>query len=287
MTVASLVQYRCSYGKKPGGGVCRHRARASVADLHDSATATRNCTIMVKKCFPWEQAWPTQGTPTTQSEPQRLGRAQRVSPSMPRPQKKWAPHLKGAATRSSAVHKIRCIQWGKPLRSGKSLEGGLSSPTHGVVLTAMNFDAVFSARSHLHARVTAAGRAISRAPFSLRRAPDHLRALVRTSEVWLTALAAVAGALAGALVCGMSYIVVITHRLIFHVNSHTGVSGAPSLPLLSSLFGPGRGRGRARRRFSGPIRNGASASRSTRSRRMRSMADGCRSRTVSSSPSRT
>jgi len=105
----------------------------------------------------------------------------------------------------------------------------------------MNFDAVFSARSHLHARVTAAGRAISRAPFSLRRAPDHLRALVRTSEVWLTALAAVAGGLAGALVCGMSYIVVIAHRLIFHVNSHTGVSGAPSLPLLSSLFAPAVG----------------------------------------------
>jgi CIC family chloride channel protein len=105
----------------------------------------------------------------------------------------------------------------------------------------MNFDAVFSARSNLHARVTAAGRAISRAPVSLRRAPDHLRALVRTSEVWLTALAAVAGGLAGAMVCGMSYIVVITHRLVFHVNSHTGVSGAPSLPLVSSLFGPALG----------------------------------------------
>ena len=59
--------------------------------------------------------------------------------------------------------------------------------------------------------------------------------------MWLTALAAVAGALAGALVCGMSYIVVIAHRLIFHVNSHTGVSGAPSLPLLSSLFAPAAG----------------------------------------------
>ncbi|MBV9569541.1 MAG: chloride channel protein, partial [Hyphomicrobiales bacterium] len=105
----------------------------------------------------------------------------------------------------------------------------------------MNFDAVFSARSNLHARVTAAGRAITRAPFSLRRAPDHLRALVRTSEVWLTALAAVAGGLAGAMVCGMSYIVVIAHRLIFHVNSHTGVSGAPSLPLPSSLLAPAAG----------------------------------------------
>jgi CIC family chloride channel protein len=105
----------------------------------------------------------------------------------------------------------------------------------------MNFDAVLTARSNLHARVTAAGRAISRAPFSLRRAPDHLRALVRTSEVWLTALAAVAGGLAGALVCGMSYIVVITHRLIFHVNSHTGVSGATNVPLLASLVGPAVG----------------------------------------------
>ncbi|MBV9754727.1 MAG: chloride channel protein, partial [Hyphomicrobiales bacterium] len=105
----------------------------------------------------------------------------------------------------------------------------------------MNFDAVLSARSNLHARVTAAGRAISRAPFSLRRAPDHLRALVRTSEVWLTALAAVAGGLAGAMVCGMSYIVVVAHRLIFHVNSHTGVSGAPSLPFLSSLLAPAVG----------------------------------------------
>ena len=83
----------------------------------------------------------------------------------------------------------------------------------------MNFDAVHNARSNLQARVSAAGRAISRAPVSLRRAPEHLRALVRTSEVWLTALAAVAGTLAGVSVCGMSYIVSVVHRLAFHANS--------------------------------------------------------------------
>jgi len=105
----------------------------------------------------------------------------------------------------------------------------------------MNFDAVHNARSNLQARVTAAGRVISLAPVKLRRAPDHLRALVRTSEVWLTALAAVAGAFAGALVCAMSYAVAVAHRLVFHVNSHTGVSGAPNLPFISSLLAPAIG----------------------------------------------
>ncbi|SDQ93271.1 chloride channel protein, CIC family [Rhizobiales bacterium GAS191] len=105
----------------------------------------------------------------------------------------------------------------------------------------MNFDAVHNARSNLQARVTAAGRAISRAPVSLRRAPEHLRALVRTSEVWLTALAAVAGTLAGVLVCGMSYIVTVLHRLIFHANSHTGVSGATNVPPLATMIAPAVG----------------------------------------------
>ena len=105
----------------------------------------------------------------------------------------------------------------------------------------MNFDAVHNARSNLQARVSAAGRAISRAPVSLRRAPDHLRALVRTSEVWLTALAAVAGTLAGVSVCGMSYIVSVVHRLAFHANSHTGVSGATNIPWISTMIAPAIG----------------------------------------------
>ncbi len=105
----------------------------------------------------------------------------------------------------------------------------------------MNFDAVHHARSNIQARVTAAGRALSRAPVSLRRAPEHLRALVRTSEVWLTALAAVAGTFAGGLVCTMSYVVSVLHRLIFHVNSHTGISGASNVPQLSSLLAPAVG----------------------------------------------
>ena len=105
----------------------------------------------------------------------------------------------------------------------------------------MNFDAVHNARSNLQARVSAAGRAISRAPVSLRRAPEHLRALVRTSEVWLTALAAVAGTLAGVSVCGMSYIVSVVHRLVFHANSHTGVSGATNIPWISTMIAPAIG----------------------------------------------
>src|SRR6516225_3332354 len=105
----------------------------------------------------------------------------------------------------------------------------------------MNFDAVHNARSNLQARVSAAGRAISRAPVSLRRAPEHLRALVRTSEVWLTALAAVAGTLAGVSVCGMSYIVSVVHRLAFHANSHTGVSGATNIPWISTMIAPAIG----------------------------------------------
>ncbi|MFI5014636.1 MAG: chloride channel protein [Hyphomicrobiales bacterium] len=105
----------------------------------------------------------------------------------------------------------------------------------------MNFDAAHNARSNIQARVTAAGRAISRAPVSLRRAPEYLRALVRTSEVWLTALAAVAGGLAGGLVCGMSYIVSVIHRIVFHVTWHTGISGAPNIPLLPSLLAPAIG----------------------------------------------
>jgi chloride channel protein, CIC family len=107
-----------------------------------------------------------------------------------------------------------------------------------MISTAMNFDAVHNARSNIQARVTAAGRAISRAPANFRRAPDHLRALVRTSEVWLTALAALAGALAGLMVCGMSYCVAIAHRLIFHVNSHTGVSASTNVPFLATLLAP-------------------------------------------------
>jgi len=105
----------------------------------------------------------------------------------------------------------------------------------------MNFDAVHNARSNIQARVTAAGRAISRAPINLRRAPEHLRALVRTSEVWLTALAAVAGTLAGLLVCLMSYCVALLHRFIFHVNSHTGISGASNVPFISTLLAPAVG----------------------------------------------
>jgi len=42
-------------------------------------------------------------------------------------------------------------------------------------------------------------------------------------------------------VCGMSYIVSVVHRLAFHANSHTGVSGATNIPWISTMIAPAIG----------------------------------------------
>jgi chloride channel protein, CIC family len=69
-------------------------------------------------------------------------------------------------------------------------------------------------------------------------APHLLRALVRADEVWLVALAAVVGALAGVMVWFMTVVTQLIHQVLFLITSEERLSAVPSLPALRALAVP-------------------------------------------------
>ncbi len=69
-------------------------------------------------------------------------------------------------------------------------------------------------------------------------APQILRALVRADEVWLVALSAVVGALAGVMVWFMTEFTQIIHVLLFAIPRNTKLSAMPSLVPWRALLVP-------------------------------------------------
>src|SRR5271167_4993427 len=69
-------------------------------------------------------------------------------------------------------------------------------------------------------------------------APHLLRALVRADEVWLVALAAVVGALAGVMVWFMTVVTQLIHQALFLISASERLSAVPSLPILRALAVP-------------------------------------------------
>ncbi|WP_370648426.1 chloride channel protein [Acidomonas methanolica] len=70
------------------------------------------------------------------------------------------------------------------------------------------------------------------------QAPRLLRALIRADEVWLTALAAFVGLLAGVCVVAMTRGAMLLHRVIFGLEGEGQLSGLSALPPLRALAGP-------------------------------------------------
>ncbi|MGH7104877.1 MAG: hypothetical protein ACREFJ_21070, partial [Acetobacteraceae bacterium] len=60
-------------------------------------------------------------------------------------------------------------------------------------------------------------------------APQALRALVRADELWLVALAAVIGVLAGLAVVVMEFIAQLMHRYLFNLPGHAHLSGVSAV----------------------------------------------------------
>jgi CIC family chloride channel protein len=69
-------------------------------------------------------------------------------------------------------------------------------------------------------------------------APHLLRALVRADEVWLVALAAIVGALAGVMVWFMTAATQLIHQALFQISSSERLSAMVELPLLRTLGVP-------------------------------------------------
>jgi chloride channel protein, CIC family len=69
-------------------------------------------------------------------------------------------------------------------------------------------------------------------------APHLLRALVRADEVWLVALSAVVGALAGVMVWFMTVVTQLIHQALFLISANERLSAVPSLPALRALAVP-------------------------------------------------
>jgi CIC family chloride channel protein len=67
-------------------------------------------------------------------------------------------------------------------------------------------------------------------------APQRLRALVRGDELWLVALAAAAGVLAGAMVAAMNAVTQAAHRLLYQLPAGARLSDAAGVPVLSALL---------------------------------------------------
>jgi chloride channel protein, CIC family len=72
-------------------------------------------------------------------------------------------------------------------------------------------------------------------------APQILRALVRADEVWLVALSAVVGALAGLMVWFMTAVTQLIHELLFGISSTERLSAVAWLPPLRALLVPSLG----------------------------------------------
>ena len=107
-------------------------------------------------------------------------------------------------------------------------------------------------------------------------AAQRLRALVRADEIWLVVLAAVLGLFAGLSVVAMSGVTQAMHRVLFALGPYRaavrpggrdGVAGRAGAQRRRAADGP-------QWRWRSPA--GGPAGRSTRSRRTRSTAAGCR-----------
>ncbi len=72
-------------------------------------------------------------------------------------------------------------------------------------------------------------------------APQILRALVRADEIWLVALAAVVGALAGVLVWFMTEVTQIIHEVLFLIGPNERLSAMPDLNVWRALLVPSLG----------------------------------------------
>ena len=91
-------------------------------------------------------------------------------------------------------------------------------------------------------KLTAGAGGRRRRPFDLvLHAPQTLRALVRTNEIWLVALAAVVGVAAGLLVVAMNVGTQVLHELLFRIDSHERLSSAGRLDPLRALLVPSLG----------------------------------------------
>ena len=69
-------------------------------------------------------------------------------------------------------------------------------------------------------------------------APQMLRALVRTDEIWLSVLAAFIGVIAGFCVTGMTLSTQWVHRILFHLGPHERLSGQAEVEPLRAVLGP-------------------------------------------------
>ena len=69
-------------------------------------------------------------------------------------------------------------------------------------------------------------------------APQMLRALVRTDEIWLSVLAAFIGVIAGFCVTGMTLSTQWVHRILFHLGPHERLSGQAEVEPLRAVVGP-------------------------------------------------
>ena len=69
-------------------------------------------------------------------------------------------------------------------------------------------------------------------------APQTLRALVRTDEIWLAVLAAFIGVIAGFCVTGMTLSTQWVHRILFHLGPHERLSGQAEVEPLRAVLGP-------------------------------------------------
>lgn len=70
----------------------------------------------------------------------------------------------------------------------------------------------------------------------LRHLPQTLRALVRSDEIWLVALAALVGIAAGLCVTAMGWITQAMHRVLFRLNPHERLSGQVDVPALNTVL---------------------------------------------------
>ena len=68
--------------------------------------------------------------------------------------------------------------------------------------------------------------------------PDRLRALVRGSELWLVFLAAIVGAIAGAIVVAMNLTVAAMHQFLFGIGVGNRLSAIDELPIDTSFLIP-------------------------------------------------
>ncbi len=96
---------------------------------------------------------------------------------------------------------------------------------------------------------TAGGVKPERAPQRARRvlndvvlhAPQTLRALVRADEIWLVALAAVIGILAGGIVVAMATVTQLAHEVLFRLPRGQALSSAVGLPAQQTMIVLGAG----------------------------------------------